>query len=132
MATAPPGGSCRRASAASRDAWRRLTVSVARAGLPLVSCTGTAFASRVSASALKAVGMPEYAAASLADYMALALKLVRDPALLAAYREKLDSGRETFPLFDAAGLCRALEAAYEKMAALSRGGQAPQAFDVDG
>lgn len=102
------------------------------AGLPLVSCTGTAFASRVSASALKAVGMPEYAVASLADYKALALKLACDPAPLAAYREKLDSGRETFPLFDAADLCRALEAAYEKMAALSRGGQAPQAFDVDG
>jgi predicted O-linked N-acetylglucosamine transferase (SPINDLY family) len=102
------------------------------AGLPLVTCTGNGFASRVSASALAAVGMPELAAASLADYKALALRLVRDPALLASYRDRLDKGRAAFPLFDQDGLCRALEAAYEKMAALSRAGEKPQAFTVEG
>jgi len=102
------------------------------AGLPLVSCAGTGFASRVSASALTAVGIPELAVASLPEYKALALKLAGDPALLAAYREKLDAGRESFPLFDATGLARALEAAYERMAEFSRAGMAPQAFAVDG
>lgn len=101
------------------------------AGLPLVSCAGDAFASRVSASALAAVGMPELAAASLADYKTLALKLARDPALLASYRARLDKGRATFPLFDQDKLCRALETAYEKMAALARAGQSPQAFTVN-
>jgi predicted O-linked N-acetylglucosamine transferase (SPINDLY family) len=101
------------------------------AGLPVVSCTGTGFASRVSASALKAVDMPELAVTSLPDYHALALKLAADPVLLASYRQRLDAGRENFPLFDATGLARALEAAYERMAAFSRAGQAPQAFTVD-
>jgi predicted O-linked N-acetylglucosamine transferase (SPINDLY family) len=102
------------------------------AGLPLITCTGNCFASRVSASALAAVGMPELAAASLADYKALALRLVRDPALLASYRGRLDAGRAAFPLFDQAGLCRALETAYEKMTALARAGEKPQAFTVEG
>jgi predicted O-linked N-acetylglucosamine transferase (SPINDLY family) len=102
------------------------------AGLPLITCTGNAFASRVSASALAAVGMPELAAASLADYKTLALRLVHDRALLASYRDRLDAGRATFPLFDPTGLCCALETAYEKMAELSRAGQKPQAFTVEG
>ena len=101
-------------------------------GLPLVTCTGNGFAARVSASALAAVGMPELAAASLADYKALALRLVRDPALLASYRGRLDAGRATFPLFDQAGLCRALETAYEKMVDMARAGEKPQAFTVEG
>jgi predicted O-linked N-acetylglucosamine transferase (SPINDLY family) len=102
------------------------------AGLPLITCAGNCFASRVSASALAAVGMPELAAASLADYKALALRLVRDPALLASYRGRLDAGRATFPLFDQAGLCRALETAYEKMVDMARAGEKPQAFTVEG
>jgi predicted O-linked N-acetylglucosamine transferase (SPINDLY family) len=100
------------------------------AGLPLVSCAGTGFASRVSASALAAVGMPELAVTSWPDYQALALKLARDPALLAGYRARLEAGRQTFPLFDATGLARALEAAYLRMADLARAGKAPEAFRV--
>ena len=98
------------------------------AGLPVIGCAGTAFASRVSASALKAVGMPDLAVASLPAYHALAMKLARDPAMLTSYRERLDAGRHQFPLFNATGLCRALEAAYEHMAELSRSGRPPQAI----
>jgi protein O-GlcNAc transferase len=98
------------------------------AGLPLVSCAGASFASRVSASALHAVGMPELVATSLPEYKALALKLARDPALLASYRERLDKGRMTSPLFDVDGFARALETAYETMAERSRAGLPPEAF----
>jgi predicted O-linked N-acetylglucosamine transferase (SPINDLY family) len=101
------------------------------AGLPVVSCAGAGFASRVSASALKAVGMPELGVTSLPDYHALALKLATDPALLESYRRRLDAGRESFALFDATGLARSLEAAYARMAAFSRAGLPPQAFAVD-
>jgi len=100
------------------------------AGLPLVSCAGASFASRVSASALYSVGMPELATASLPDYKALALKLARDPALLASYRERLDKGRMTFPLFDPERLCHSLEAAYERMAERSRAGLPPEAITL--
>ena len=100
------------------------------AGLPLVSCTGASFASRVSASALHSVGMAELAATSLADYKALALKLARDPALLFSHREHLDAGRMAFALFDPDRLCRSLEQAYERMAERARAGLPPEAITL--
>ena len=100
------------------------------AGLPVVACAGTGFASRVCASVLQSVEMPEMGVTSLADYKALALKLAREPTLLAACRDRLEAGRARFPLFDATGLARALEAAYARMAEFSRAGQPPQAFDI--
>ena len=53
------------------------------AGLPLVTLPGETFVSRVAASLLAAVGLPELITDSLADYEALALKLATTPALLA-------------------------------------------------
>jgi predicted O-linked N-acetylglucosamine transferase (SPINDLY family) len=101
------------------------------AGLPMVCFSGASFASRVSASAVAAVGMPELAVSTPAAYKALALKLARDQALLASYRARLEAGRMTFPLFDITGLTRRVEAAYEKMADLSRAGLPPEAFAID-
>ena len=49
------------------------------AGVPLVTCPGATFAGRVAASALKAHGVPELIAESLADYEEIALSLARDP-----------------------------------------------------
>ena len=52
------------------------TTSIALwAGLPVVTCIGRAFAGRVGASLLRAVGLPELVTTSLADYEALALRL---------------------------------------------------------
>ncbi len=100
------------------------------AGLPLVSCAGASFASRVSASALHAVGLAGLVTSSLADYKALALQLARDPKALASHRAHLDAGRARFALFDMDGFARALESAYETMAERSRAGLPPQAITV--
>jgi predicted O-linked N-acetylglucosamine transferase (SPINDLY family) len=100
------------------------------AGLPLVTCTGQSWASRVGASLLHAVGMPDLIAADLAGYKALALALAADPARRAALRARLVAARDTAPLFDAAGFARGLEKAYRHMAERHRAGEAPQAFDV--
>ena len=64
------------------------------AGLPVVTCLGSTFAGRVSASLLNAAGLPELVAHSLEDYEALARDLARDPAWLAAMRAKLARNRE--------------------------------------
>src|SRR6185295_20078212 len=45
------------------------------AGLPLITCAGETFASRVSGSHLHAIGLAELVTDSLDDYAALALKL---------------------------------------------------------
>ncbi len=85
------------------------------AGLPVLTCAGDTFVSRVAGSLLTAAGLPELITCSMADYEALALRLARDPARLAALREKLARSRNTAPLFDTPGFVRQLEAAYERM-----------------
>ena len=81
------------------------------AGLPVLTRTGETFAGRVGASLLHAVGLPELVTDSPAAYAALALRLARDPVLLAGLRERLLRGRSTCALFDTAGYARDLEAA---------------------
>jgi protein O-GlcNAc transferase len=58
-------------------------------GLPVVTCTGDAFAGRVAASLLEAIGLTELVTQTLDEYQALALKLATDRPLLAATRRKL-------------------------------------------
>jgi len=87
------------------------------AGLPVLTRRGSAFAGRVAASLLTAVGLPELIAESAEDYESLAVTLARDPARLKALREKLDAHRATAPLFDTPRLARDLETLYRQMLA---------------
>jgi len=87
------------------------------AGLPVLTRRGSAFAGRVAASLLTAVGLPELIAESAEDYESLAVTLARDPARLKALREKLDANRATTPLFDTPRLARDLETLYRQMLA---------------
>jgi predicted O-linked N-acetylglucosamine transferase (SPINDLY family) len=96
------------------------------AGLPLVTCMGETFASRVAASLLSAARLPQLAARSLAEYEALALRLARAPDELAAMRAGLEGGRTKLPLFDTPRFVGHLEAAYEQMSALRAAGEAPR------
>lgn len=100
------------------------------AGVPVVTCKGEGFAGRVGASLLLAAGLPELVTASLAEYEALALKLAKSPAALAALREKLVRNRETAPLFDTDRLRLGIEAAYRQMATTARRGEPPASFSV--
>ena len=84
-------------------------------GVPVVTCSGEAFASRMAASLLNAVGMPELAVGNLGEYEALALRLARDPAHLNSLKAHLAEHRSAFALFDTARFTRNLEAAYEQM-----------------
>ena len=79
------------------------------AGLPVVTCAGDTFASRVSGSHLRAIGLPELVTDSLEAYEALALKLSHEPDLLAGYRARLRANRLVEPLFDIARYTRAFE-----------------------
>ena len=79
------------------------------AGLPLVTCAGATFASRVAGSQLHALGLPELVTHSLEAYEDLALDLAQQPSRLAQIRLRLASNRATEPLFDVAGYTRALE-----------------------
>jgi len=80
---------------------------------------------------LKAVGLSELITTSLEDYEALALKLAREPSLLASIKARLARNRDTHPLFDTARFTRHLEAAYTTMWQRYQNGAAPQAFAVE-
>jgi protein O-GlcNAc transferase len=85
------------------------------AGVPLVTCRGSAFHGRVAASLLHAIGLDELVTDNFADYEALALGLAQNPDRLAALREKLAQNRATRPLFDTDRFARAIETAYLTM-----------------
>lgn len=83
------------------------------AGLPVLTCAGTAYAGRVAASMLTAAGMPELVTENAAAYEKIALELARDSARLKGLREKL-AGRNS-PLFDTPRFARDIEALFSEM-----------------
>ena len=100
------------------------------AGLPVLTCPGTAFPGRIAASLVRAVGLPELVTTSLAEYEALALKLARDPVLLQSIRRKLAANRLTAPLFDIDRSRRHIETAYATMMDILQRGEKPRSFIV--
>jgi predicted O-linked N-acetylglucosamine transferase (SPINDLY family) len=100
------------------------------AGLPLLTCSGQTFASRVAGSLLGAVGLPELITHSMADYETLGLRLARVPGELAALRDRLSRNRKTAPLFDTPRYVRNLETAYEEMRRVHASGGAPRLIEL--
>lgn len=100
------------------------------AGLPVLTCLGNTFTSRVAASLLNAIGLPELITNAHEAYEQTALKLAREPALLRSMREKLTRNRLTEPLFNASLYTRHLEAAYAAMWERARRGDTPASITV--
>lgn len=86
------------------------------AGCPLVTLRGETFASRVAASLLTAVGLPQLVCEDVASYVAKATGLARDANARAELRRHLDGAGHESALFDTGATTRALEAAYLAMA----------------
>ncbi|OWK44403.1 tetratricopeptide repeat protein [Fimbriiglobus ruber] len=85
------------------------------AGLPVLTCPGQTFASRVAASLLTNIGQPELIAATHDEYARRAVDLAQRPNELSRLREKLAANRTTWPLFDTTRVTRHLEQAYRAM-----------------
>ncbi len=100
------------------------------AGLPLLTCLGSAFAGRVAASLLHAIGLPELVTTSLDEYETLAVELASEPVLLGALKAKLAVHRRTHALFDTARFCRGIEAAYVTMHQRHQRGDPPEGFAI--
>ncbi|MDD4915097.1 MAG: tetratricopeptide repeat protein [Methylococcales bacterium] len=95
------------------------------AGLPVLTCMGESFAGRVAASLLNAIGLPELATGSAAEYQALAIELATHPDKLAAIKARLAANRLTAPLFDTPRLTRQIESVFERMYARNQAGLPP-------
>jgi len=85
------------------------------AGLPVLTCIGQSFPSRVAASLLNAIHLPELIAHSQDDYEHLAIELATHPVKLVEIKQKLEYNRLTTPLFDTPLYTKHLEAAYTAM-----------------
>ncbi len=100
------------------------------AGVPVLTCRGRAFAGRVAASLLHAIGLPELVTSTLDEYESLARRLAEDSVLLGGIRERLARNRLTQPLFDSRRHVRHIEAAYATVWDIWQRGEGPRSFAV--
>ena len=90
-------------------------VDALKAGVPVLTFLGQAFAGRVAASLLNAVGLPELVTISLEDYEKMAIELASDPEKLKAIRSRLAENRLISPLFNTKLYTKNIESAYLEM-----------------
>ena len=83
-----------------------------RMGLPMVTLAGRAFASRMCAALLRAVGLEDCATRTLADYTARAIAIATDSVLAAQLRQRLAGDAWKRSIGDSAGFTARLEVAY--------------------
>lgn len=84
-------------------------------GAPVLTCLGDTFASRMAASLLHAVGLPELITQSLEDYANMALDLAQHPEKISTLKQKLKQNISTHPLFNTTLFTHHMEDAYQQM-----------------
>jgi predicted O-linked N-acetylglucosamine transferase (SPINDLY family) len=84
-----------------------------RMGLPVLTCIGNSFASRMGASILNAINLPELITTTQEDYETLAIKLAKNPEQLKIIVEKLVNNLPSAPLYDTTLFTQHLESAYK-------------------
>jgi predicted O-linked N-acetylglucosamine transferase (SPINDLY family) len=102
-----------------------------RMGLPVLTCMGTSFASRVAASLLKAVGLPELITSTQARYEELAIDLANHPDKLNTLKIKLQHNLPTSPLYDSRLFTKHIESAYLTIYERQQNGLPPDHIYVD-
>jgi protein O-GlcNAc transferase len=106
------------------------TANALWAGVPVLTILGNHWVSRMSASALHAVGLAELVTRSIDDYRSMAVQLAACPERLGALRKKLGLQRLRWPLFDTQAFTRHLETAYRTMWQRHLDGLPPISFKV--
>jgi protein O-GlcNAc transferase len=101
------------------------------AGVPVVTLLGNHFASRVSASILTALGLPELIVSSLEEYQTLAVRLAHQHEALDEIRQRLIRNRKTAPLFDTPRFVLNLEKAYKQMWDIYLNGEMPRHLAIE-
>ncbi len=86
-----------------------------RMGLPIITRMGKSFASRLAASILNGVKLPELIALNQNEYESLAISLGNNPSKLKNIKEKLLNSMSSSPLYDSFNQVKSLEFIYSKM-----------------
>ncbi len=84
-------------------------------GVPVLTCAGETFASRVAGSLLTTAALAELITYNLQDYETKALQLASNPAQLLKIKEKLLRDKTDSRLFDTARFAKSLEETYQVM-----------------
>ena len=100
-------------------------------GLPVLTYLGNAFAGRVAAGLVNAIGVPELVTHSLEEYEEVAVTLGHNKARLCDLKTRLAINKDTHPLFDTRRMCRGIESAFQGMWDRWQKGEPPQSFSVE-
>jgi len=101
------------------------------AGLPVLTLIGKSFPSRVAASLLHNIELPELITTTKLAYEALAIELATNPQKLTSIKKKLAENRLKTPLFNSPQFSAHIEAAYLKMMEFYWGDLPPVDFQIN-
>lgn len=101
-----------------------------RMGVPVLTLIGNSFASRVAASLLNSVNMPELITTSQDAYESLAIELALNSEKLDGIKKKLIGNLPTSALFNSRAFTKYLELAFEEMYRRHRSKLKPEDFFV--
>ena len=91
------------------------TSDALQVGLPVLTRIGESFASRVAASLINSVNMPELITSTSDQYEALAIKLATDSSKFKVIKDKLKNNLPLSPLYDTPLYAKQIEDAYLSM-----------------
>lgn len=107
------------------------TMDSLKAGVPVLTLMGQSFTSRVAASLLNAIDLPELITTTQSEYEAKAIEFALNPQKLAVIKQRLASNRLTTPLFNTQRFTKNLEAAYLKMYERYQAGSQPEPLFIE-
>ena len=99
-------------------------------GLPVLYCIGEVPTSRVGASYMKVLEMPELVTQNFKEYQEKAIYYGTHPLALKALKQKLKEKKASTPLFNTPLTVKHIEAAYQHMWQRYQDGLPPETFDV--
>lgn len=102
------------------------TSDALQAGLPVLTCIGKSFASRVAASLINSVDLPELISSSHKQYEKIAIDLATDSTKFTKLKEKLDRNLVSSPLYNTELYAKQIESAYIKMYERHQKGKKPE------
>jgi len=86
-----------------------------RMGLPVLTCLGNSFASRMGASLLSSVNLPELITTTQEEYESFAIELALDPEKFKVIKDKLVNNLPSAPLYNTLLFTKHLESSYSAM-----------------
>lgn len=98
--------------------------------VPILTCTGKTFSSRVCTSLLSVLSLSELIASDLTQYQKIATQLASKPEMLAQLKQKLKCNTKSSALYNTQKFVRNLESAYAAMWKLYSNYELPKQISI--